>query len=219
MYNRTNSIFYILIPALLLVALALPALINYPVVFNKGSQAVLMTFIGPLIYIMLWLWLRPGPLVRNWGLLVGLLFILNISIEDFIDWPTKRSALISTLVMMAVIFICFSIIGAVKTSKTKSFSEGVKASFTSALTGTLIAICFGFLICYLFEHRMINILKDDPGHENFSNPKWFIFFNAFDNASNHLVVVPVVSIIMGSIGGAIALAFNKTKRAKHLHPV
>ena len=101
---------------------------------------------------------------------------------------------------------------------TQNFLKGIKSSFISALLGTVIALCFGFLINYLFAAKMIDILQFDPGFKEYNNPKAFTFFNAFDNASNHVIIAPVVSLIMGALGGCTALLilyFRKLKIKKN----
>src|SRR5262249_49909049 len=142
-------------------------------------------FAGMLVYALVWMFLRPDHFSINGGLLIGFLFFVNISIEEFIDWPGKNASLISTLAMMAIIFISFAMISAIKTWRTGSIVQGIKSSFISAVLGTAIALAYGFLIHFLFSDRMVSILKNYPGYNSFSNPKAFIFFNAFDNASNH----------------------------------
>ena len=53
-----------------------------------------------------------------------------------------------------------------------------------------------------------------PRFDEYSNPKAFTFFNAFDNASNHVIIAPIVSIIMGALGGAIAVLILRLKKRK-----
>ena len=190
------------------------ALINYPVIFDKAKETVVIVFVAIVIYILIWTFTKPDNFSKNGGLWIGFLFIVNISTEDFINWQTKTSTLVSTLTMMFIIFISFSIISAIKTSRTKIILKGIKSSFISALLGTLIALCFGFLINYLFPDKMVSILKNDPGFNEYSNPKAFTFFNAFDNASNHVIIAPIVSIIMGALGGAIAVLIWRLKKRK-----
>ena len=40
------------------------------------------------------------------------------------------------------------------------------------------------------------------------------FFNSFDNTSNHVIIAPIVSIIMGALGGGIALIILSIKTRK-----
>ena len=212
MDNKSVNIFNILLPILLLVSLMTIALVNYPIIFDKGKEAVIIVFAAIIAYILIWKFIGPDKFSKNGGLLIGFLFIVNISTEDFINWQTKTATLVSTLTMMFLIFASFSMISAVKTSQTKNILKGIKSSFISALLGTLIALCFGFLIDYLFPDKMVSVLRNDPGFNEFNNPKAFTFFNAFGNASNHVIIAPIVSIIMGAIGGMIALLILKLRK-------
>jgi len=188
------------------------SLIEYPSVFEKSKWTVIIDFVAVIIYILLWMYVKPDRFSVNGGLIIGLLFIINISIEEFISWQTKTGSLISTVIMMFLIFISFSFISAIKTIKTESFISGLKSSFASALLGTTIALCFGFLINYIFPERMVLVLKGYPGYTDFSNPRAFTFFNAFDNASNHVIIAPIISILMGSLGGGIVLTILKLRK-------
>lgn len=61
---------------------------------------------------------------------------------------------------------------------------------------------------------MVYVLKNYPGYNNYSNPIAFTFFNSFDNASNHVIIAPIVSIIMGALGGAVALLILRFRKRK-----
>jgi hypothetical protein len=212
-YKKVN-IFYILIPIILLIGLMITSIIDYPVIFDKSKWTVITVFIAIIGYIVLWIYLKPDRFSYTGGLIIGLLFIINISIEEFINWQTKTGSIVSTLLMMFLIFISFSIISAIKTFKTKNIINGLISSFISALLGTVIALCFGFLINYVFSERMIFTLKGYPGYNDFINPKAFTFYNAFDNASNHVIIAPIISIIMGLLGGLTVLIILRLRKRK-----
>jgi hypothetical protein len=214
MEGKKVNILTLLVPVILLTGTMLSSIIEYPVIFDRSKWTVITVFAAIIIYIILWIYIKPDRFSINSGLTVGLFFIINISIEEFINWPAKTASLVSTLTMMFVIFISFSIISGVQTLKTGNITDGVKSSFASALSGTLIALCFGFLINYVFSERMVFTLKGYPGYNNFENPVAFTFYNAFDNASNHVIIAPVVSIIMGLIGGWIALIILKWRKRR-----
>jgi hypothetical protein len=214
MGNKRVHAFNIIVPILVLVITMLFSLIDYPSLIEKSKWAVITVFIASIIYLILWIYLKPDRFSRNGGLIIGLLFIINISTEEFIKWQTKAGSLVSTLTMMLLIFNSFSFIGAIGTFKTESFKSGLKSSFVSALLGTLIAICFGFLINFLFPDRMVYVLKGYPGYADFTNPRAFTFYNAFDNASNHVIIAPIISIFMGIIGGCAALTILRMRKKK-----
>ena len=216
MENKKVSILNILLPIFLLVGLMIMGLFNYPVIFDKSKWSVFTVFIAIIGYIVLWIYLKPDRFSKNSGLIIGLLFIVNISIEEFINWQTKTGSLVSTLVMMFMIFISFSIISAIQTLKAENIINGLKSSLISAFLGTVIALCFGFLINFVFSERMIYTLKGYPGYNDFNNPKAFSFYNAFDNASNHVIIAPIISLIMGLLGGLSALIILKLRKRRQL---
>jgi hypothetical protein len=82
----------------------------------------------------------------------------------------------------------------------------------SSLLGTVVGLCIGFLINYVFSGRMIFTLKGYPGYNDFINPKAFIFYNAFDNASNHVIIAPIISIIMGLFGDLTTLILLRLRK-------
>lgn len=59
---------------------------------------------------------------------------------------------------------------------------------------------------------MVQVLNNYPGFKNYENPKAFTVYNSFDNASNHVIIAPIVSIIMGGLGAAVALIILKIKK-------
>ena len=212
MEHKRVNILNILFPIILLIGLMTTSIINYPVILDKSKWTIITLFVAVIGYIGLWIYLKPDRFSKNGGLIIGFLFIINISIEEFINWHTKTGSLVSTLVMMGMIFISFSIISAIRTFQTENIVSGLKSSLTSALLGTVIALCFGFLINYVFSERMIFTLKGYPGYNDFSNPKAFTFYNAFDNASNHVIIAPIISIIMGLLGGLVTLIILRLRK-------
>jgi len=215
MDNKKVNIFYILLPVCLLVSLMTIALINYPVIFNKAKNTVIIDFLAAFSYLLTWSFIKPDRFSKNGGLWIGFLFIVNISIEEFINWQTKALTLISTLTMMSLIFITFSVISAIKTLRTKNSLQGIRSSFISAILGTVIALCFGFLIDFIFSERRVNGLKNYPGYDTYKDPIAFTYYNSFDNASNHVIFIPIVSLIMGTLGGAIGFLILRIKYKAH----
>jgi len=212
--NKDANIYTILIPAFFLTTLMTLSLINYPVIFDNSKSTVVTTYAGIIAYALIWIMIKPDNFSKNGGLFIGLLFIINISTEEFIDWPSKTYDLVVTLGMMFTLFVSFSIISAIKTYRTKNLFNGIKSSFISALLGTAIALCFGFLINYLFSDRMVYVLQNYPGYKEYNNPIAFTFFNAFDNASTHIIIAPVIAIIMGTLGDTILLIISKSKKER-----
>lgn len=217
MLKKRNNNLIILIPILFLIGEMIMSLVYYPIIFEKVKLFVIIILFALIAYALLWNYLNPDRYSKICGLIIGSLFIISISIEEFIIWKTQATTLISTLSFMFIIFVSFSVISGIRTIKSENITFSVKSSFSSSLLGTLIALCYGFLIDFIFSERMIFTLKGYPGYSDFSNPRAFTFFNSFDNASNHVIIAPIISIIMGLVGGWMALIFLNLNRKKNLN--
>ena len=210
-YQKVNN-WNILLPMILVFILMIISLSLYPIIVTGLKWNLLLTIGVFFGYLLVWLKISPDRFSRNSGLLIGVLFMINISIEEFIVWTFKKGNLVSTFIMMAIIFVSFAIIGGVKTYQTRNIFNGLKSSLISALLGTLIAINFGFAIDYIFLNKITNGLQGYPGFNNFDSPKAFTFYNSFDNALSHLIIAPLISIIMGASGGLLALRILKLQK-------
>src|SRR2546421_3563377 len=76
------------------------------------------------------------------GLIIGAIFVVDLTVEDFIDLG-RQASIFSTLGFMLLIFLCFGFTGAAGTQKNRHLSLGILASLWSALLGVLIALLFG----------------------------------------------------------------------------
>ena len=144
MNGKKVNILNILVPVLLLFGAMISGLIKYPVIFDSSKLTIITDFGVAIAYVIIWMFLKPDRFSRNGGLIIGSLFIVNISLEEFINWQSKTTSLVATLTMMSVIFITFALISAVKTVKTGNLIYGLKSSFASALSGTIIDFALGF---------------------------------------------------------------------------
>ncbi len=100
MEHKRENILNILLPMILLIVLMIASIINYPVIFDKSKWAIITVSIAVIGYIGLWIYLKPDRFSKDGGLIIGFLFIVNISIDEFINWHTKTGSLVSTLIMM-----------------------------------------------------------------------------------------------------------------------
>ncbi len=219
MNYKGASILNILIPSILLFILMIVALASHTLVLAQSILTIIVVFAALAVYILLWALMKPDLYSRNAGYIIGLLFILNISQKTFITTQMDTPNWVFTTIMMVIIFITFGVISWYKTKQTNSIFAGIKSSFVSALLGTVIALCFGFLINSLFSEKMLYILQDNSGFKNYKNPKAYIFFHAFDNAFTHVIMGPFFSLVFGSLGALTARLMYKMKQEKNLdHP-
>ena len=212
MHDQKVNYWNILVPIILAFLLMIISVSLHPIILTKLKWYLLLILGIILGYLPLWVIISPDSYSRNSGLLIGALFMINISMEEFFVWTFKNGNLVSTLIIMAIIFVSFSIISGVKTHETQKIIYGIKSSLISALLGTLIAINFGFAIDFIFLNKITNGLQGYPGFNTFDSPEAFTFYNSFDNALSHLIIAPLISIIMGASGGVIALGILKQQK-------
>ncbi len=210
--NKRSYLFFILALVIVVISEWVICLARFPGLFEKSLPNIIVAGILLFTYPLGWILIKPGKTARNGGLVIGLLFVVNISLEEFIHWPGRNSSLVFTLASMFILFISFSIIGGLSTLKNGNFLTGLKNSFGSALPGTLIAVGFGFLIVFLFPVHMGAILKGYPGYEEFKNPVAFAFSLTFGNASDHMIQVPLIAGITGSAGSVLVLTLRRLKK-------
>jgi len=142
------------------------------------------------------------------GLLIGVIFAVDITVEDFIDMGRQASTF-STLGFMMLIFLLFGIAGARGTQKTRQLPLGILASLWSALVGVLIALLFGFTVNFFFTQRLEHILSSDYISSGMSDPQAFAFFNTLDSASSHLVEAPIIAGVCGTIGALVCKGISR----------
>lgn len=153
------------------------------------------------------------------GLIIGGLFIIDLIIENFLDLSNQMSTF-STLGFMLLIFLFFGIAGARGTLKTGQILLGIVAGVWSALLGVLIAVCFGFMVNFLFIQRLEYILASDYARSGMHDPRAFTFFNSLDSAFSHLLEAPIIAVVLGTLGALTIKAFmiqRKHDRISHEH--
>jgi len=133
------------------------------------------------------------------GLIIGVIFAVDMSVEDFIDLG-RQASLFSTLGFMLLIFLLFGLAGARGTQKTRHIPLGILGSLWSAMIGVLIALLFGFAVNFLFTQRLEHILSSDYVSSGMSDPQAFTFFHSLESASSHLMEAPLIAAVCGTIG-------------------
>ena len=222
--SRKSTLWQVMVCGVLIdLALIGLSLVWYPSLLN-GGRAVTMAVC--LLLLLLYgclgvaLPLRASPIVMTalwagmvFGLLIGVVFIVDIIVEDFIDLGSQASTF-STLGFMFFIFLLFAGAGTYGTYKTGQFRLGLLASIWSAMLGVLIVVLVGFTLSFLFMQRMEYILASDYLQSGMSNRQAFTFFNALDSASTHLLEAPILATVFGSLGGLLMKSLN-VLRGRH----
>src|SRR4051812_46475847 len=169
--SRKSTLWQVMVCGVLIdLALVGLSLVWYPSLLN-GGRAVTMTVC--LLLLLLYgclgiaLPLLASPIVMTtlwagmvFGLLIGVVFIVDIIVEDFIDLGSQASTF-STLGFMFFIFLLFAGAGTYGTYKTGQLRLGLLASIWSAMLGVLIVVLVGFTLGFLFTQRMEYILASE----------------------------------------------------------
>ena len=198
-------------------------MLRYPLIVNEAGVLSLLT---PAFLLLLYgvvaiiVTHKPGQARSNalksgtvFGLLVGLTFIVTISVENFVDMDRQVST-ISTLGFMLFIFLIFAYAGWHGTNESSQLSLGIFTSVWSSMIGVVIALLFGFTINFLFTQRLEQNLQASAEYLRSSSHdlETFTFWNTLDSASSHLLEAPIIAVVLGTIGSLIRLGFNKLQK-------
>jgi hypothetical protein len=193
------------------------------IVSEAGIFSLLMPVAMLLIYSVVAIWvayqpmqLRSSPLKfgTSFGLLIGTIFIIDISVENFVDMG-QQAMTIYTLGFMLLILLVFAYVGWHGTMESHQLSFGILTSIWSAMIGVVIALLFGFLINFLFAHRLEQNLQFSGEYlrSGSHDLETFTFWNTLDSASSHLLEAPILAIVFGMLGSLASLGLNQFHRS------
>jgi hypothetical protein len=197
---------------------------RYPhIVSEAGILSLLTPAFMLLIYGAVAIWVTHQPTqVRSsalksgtlFGLLIGTIFIINISVENFADIG-QQTITISTLGVMLLIFLVFAYAGWYGTKESSQLPLGILTSIWSGMIGVLIALLFGFLINFLFTQRLEQNLHASAEYlrSGSHDLETFTFWNTLDSASSHLLEVPIIAMVLGTLGSLVSLGFSQIHKS------
>jgi hypothetical protein len=151
--------------------------------------------------------LKSGTL---FGLLVGITFIVTISVENFFDIG-QLVITISTLGFMFFIFLVFAYAGWHGTKESSLLSLGILTSVWSAMIGVVIALLFGFIVNFLFTQRLEQNLQASAEYlqSGSHDLETFTFWNTLDSATSHLLEAPIIAVVLGTLGSLSNIGFSQ----------
>ena len=154
--------------------------------------------------------LRSGT---TFGLLVGIAFVITISVENFVSLSSQIST-ISTLAFMLLIFLSFALAGWHGAKNSGQLRWGIFESIWSAMIGVLITLIFGFAINFLFTQRLEQYLQASAEYirSGSHDLETFTFWNTLDSASSHLLEVPIIAAVLGTLGSLTGLGFSQLRK-------
>jgi hypothetical protein len=198
-------------------------MLRYPhIVSEAGVLSLLTPAFILLLYGVAAIWVTHQPNQASsgalksgtvFGLVVGITFIITISVENFAGMSGQVST-ISTLGFMLLIFLIFAFAGWHGTKQSSQLSLGILASVWSSMIGVVIALLFGFTINFLFTQRLEQNLQASAEYlrSGSHDLETFTFWNTLDSASSHLLEAPIIAVVLGTLGSLISLGFSQLQK-------
>ena len=144
--------------------------------------------------------------IRN-GLLIGLIFIGEMILE-YILLPTDNSRM--GLVEYGSVFAIFFILALQITFQTGRFRNGIVSAVISAMLGSIIWFIAALSIFYLFHGtpNQTQVFQAEGNFEDFDRSSMtdfdaFIMQDFWGAGFFHSILLPVLAVILGSVGGMI----------------
>jgi hypothetical protein len=205
---------------LLVMALIGYGMFRYPLILQEGGfLSITVPVFMLLLYGIVAVWftqpssqyhsiaLRYGTI---FGLVIGLLFLINIFAENFINM-SNQSMTTSTFGFMFIMFVIFAFAGWSGAKNSGQVREGIFTSVWGAMIGALMALLFGFVINFLFTHRLEQNLQASAEYfrSGISDLETFTFYNTLDSTSSHLMEVPIIAALFGTIGSLIGIGLTR----------
>lgn len=146
------------------------------------------------------------------GLLTGGLWIVNHTLETFVDLSSL--GILATAPLLLGAFLLWGLAGFLRARQTGSLPSGLLAALWSAMLCVLLTITYGLLLLYLALPRLTAIEASDP---DFARSHWsdlhaFVIANTFDAAFSHLLGAIVISLAFGAVGSLMGLLIFRMRR-------
>jgi hypothetical protein len=206
----------------LLLALIGFGLLRYPLIVSRGGgemvglPVVLLAVYGAAAVAATW---QPSPArllaLRDsavFGAIIGLIFVADISVENFVDLGGSAGSA-ATLGFMLLLFVMFAVAGWRAVFDTGQAPLGIFASVGSAMIGVLIALLYGFAINTLFAQRLGQNLQGSAEYLRSGLPDLatFTFYNTLDSAGSHLLEAPIIAAVLGTLASVLAYAVARRR--------
>jgi hypothetical protein len=145
------------------------------------------------------------------GLLTGALWIVNHTLETFVD--LSGLGILVTAPLLFGAFLLWGMAGFLRARQAGSMPSGLLAAVWSAMLCVLLTITYGFALLHLALPRLQSIEANDP---DFARSHWsdlhaFVIANTFDAAFSHLLGALVIGLVFGAIGSLLGLLFSRRK--------
>jgi hypothetical protein len=159
---------------------------------------------------------RPARLATlslgtTFGLLAGGLWIVNHTLETFVD--VSGLGILATVPLLLAAFLLWGLAGFLRARQAGSLPSGLLTAVWSAMLCVVLTITYGFALLYLALPRLQSLETNDP---DFARSQWsdlhaFTVANTFDAAFSHLLGALVISLVFGAIGSLLGLLVSRRK--------
>jgi hypothetical protein len=179
---------------------------RYPAsIQGPGNRLLWMNVMLLVMYGLaaIWVWHQRHAKVRSaisigaiTGLLLGAVYVANHVIELFV--PVRNFALV-----ISPVFLMLALLGAVGSAawqRTRSLVFAVIAVVWCAVVATLILIPIALVLNFAFDARAELPLKEPFAASGLSDPGAFLERNSLEAASEGLVRMPVLALLLSLIG-------------------
>ena len=192
-----------------------PPLLTMPHVYSYIVELGIIL----LVYIIIVIWVTRFSEDINvlrvatfFGVIASLLEIVHISIEDFTHLDAHTGT-VSTGIFMVGLFLIFAVSGFCTTINKRKMFSGMWAASWSAVVCMLIVMTYGLSqLFWSFDA----IAKTDIGNPDFTRTGWtdmhaFVIADIFEACFKVSFLGPILGIIFGLVGAAIARLFIRKK--------
>ena len=197
--------------------MAVIAMFMYPPLLTMPNSYSYFLELGAmlLIYIVIVVWATKPSIALNrlriatfWGLIAGLFEIVHISIENF-GHLSAQAATISTGIFLGGLFLFFAVSGYRITLDNRHVVSGMLGGFWSAVACMLLVMTYG--LSQLFW-SFGALKKHNIGNPDFVRTGWtdlhaFVIADIFEACFKILFIGPILGIIFGLTGAAVARFF------------
>jgi hypothetical protein len=218
--NPTKTTLYSLLIALTIIAMLLVSFVALH--YSYSSLSAIESGAGFLILFAvaasLWFYRnrashRKNPTERNgtiiFGIILGLLWMIEISINNFIAPPLPARDIIDNI-FWAIIAFSILVLSVTRALQKDSLMQGIEAGIWSGFVSGLLACCMGLLVVVFGMHFILQDplnVSEWVGRGAGSNaPRMaaYFAFETFAGAFGHLIVLGVaMGALLGVLGGSI----------------
>lgn len=150
--------------------------------------------------------LRAGTLI---GVLFGAVLVANHTVESYVHHRTFILIILPVFLALAL----FGTAGSMAWERTRSLSLAMTGGVWSAVVGMLILLCVVFSANLVFERKAELQMSEAFAASGLSDPGVFLVRNTLEAASEGLVRMPILALVLSFIGAVANTWMSKASRS------